>query len=79
MNRLSTDDRSRVRGLVRVAGWLIALRGPAAEFAVSRATARLATALKRAKQCGWVDLDFILTVRTNNFHAANLTYRLLSS
>ena len=68
--QLSNDG---VRGPVRVA-WR-----SAAQLSVRRATARLATALKRAKQCGWVDLDFILTVRTNNFHAANLTYRLLSS
>ena len=59
-----------VSGPVRVA-WR-----SAAQLSVRCATARLATALEGAKQCGRIDLDFILTVRTNNFHAAKLTYRL---
>ena len=44
---------------------------------VDCAATSLSAARKRAKQRGWINFNFILTVRTNNFHAANLTYRLL--
>lgn len=68
-----------VRGLVGIAGRSIPLGGSSAQLAVSRAAARLSAARKRAKQRRWIDFNFILTVRANNLHAANLTYRLIYS
>ena len=66
-----------VSGLIGIAWRSVALGGPSSQFAVSRTTTRLSAARDGAKQRRWIDFNFILTVRANNLHAANLTYRLL--
>lgn len=66
----------RVRGLVRVALWSLPRARPAAQLAVAGAGLGLSASLDRAKECGWIDRNFMLTARTIYFHAANLTYRL---
>jgi hypothetical protein len=65
----------RVRGLVRVAGRSLLCARPSAQLAVAGAGFGLPARLDRAQERGWVDRNFILTVRTIYFHAANLTYR----